>query len=107
MQVQALSSQMSELRIQQQRSSEEARELRHELDLARGTVVPTSKDSVNPSDPNTPSPVTTSQEQATTDRVAKLEEDQQITEARVNEQAQTKVESGSKYRVRLSGIVLL
>lgn len=107
MQVQALSSQMSELRIEQQRSSEEARELRHELDLARGTVVPTSKDSVNPSDPDAPLPVTTSQEQATSNRIAKLEEDQQITEARVNEQAQTKVESGSKYRVRLSGIVLL
>lgn len=41
------------------------------------------------------------------DRLSKLEEDQRLLEAKVNEQNQTKVESGSKYRVRLSGIALL
>ena len=107
MQVQALSSQMSELRTEQQRSSEEARELRRELDLARGTDAAVSQASAGSASPDAQSGVPSSQEQSTPDRVNKLEEDQQITEARVNEQSQTKVESGSKYRVRLSGIVLL
>ena len=41
------------------------------------------------------------------ERVANLEEDQQLLGAKVVDQYQTKVESGSKYRVRLSGIALL
>jgi hypothetical protein len=40
-------------------------------------------------------------------RVATLEEGQQLLNAKVEDQYQTKVESGSKYRVRLSGIALL
>ncbi len=39
-------------------------------------------------------------------RVDQLAEDQQLVSDKVNEQYQTKVESASKYRVRLSGIVL-
>ena len=41
------------------------------------------------------------------ERVARLEEDTQLLGGKVNEQYQTKVESASKYRVRLSGIVLM
>ncbi len=41
------------------------------------------------------------------ERVAKLEEDQQLLTGKIDEQYQTKVESASKYRVRLSGIALL
>jgi hypothetical protein len=37
----------------------------------------------------------------------RLEEDQQLLQAKVDEQHQTKVESASKYRVKLSGIALL
>lgn len=44
---------------------------------------------------------------ATDQRLAKLEEDQQLLGAKVDEQYQTKVESESKYRVKLSGIALL
>lgn len=39
--------------------------------------------------------------------IKKLEEDQQLTTAKLEELHQTKVESGSKYPVRLSGLVLL
>ena len=39
--------------------------------------------------------------------LSKLEEDEQLLEGKVNDQYQTKVESASKYRVRLSGIALL
>jgi hypothetical protein len=51
----------------------------------------------------------TSSEQGGTieERVAKLEDNLELTDAKVQEQSQTKVESGSKYRVRLSGMVLL
>jgi hypothetical protein len=41
------------------------------------------------------------------ERLAKLEEDQQLLTGKIDEQYQTKVESASKYRVRLSGIALL
>jgi len=41
------------------------------------------------------------------DRVAQLEENQQLADSKLGDEDQTKVESGSKYRVRLSGIVLL
>src|SRR5260370_37653536 len=41
------------------------------------------------------------------ERLAKLEEDQQLLTGKIDEQHQTKVESASKYRVRLSGIALL
>ncbi len=41
------------------------------------------------------------------ERVTKLEDNQELTDAKVLDQSQTKVESGSKYRVRLSGMVLL
>ena len=41
------------------------------------------------------------------ERLANLEEDQQLLGAKVADQYQTKVESGSKYRVRLSGVALL
>ncbi|MGA2418984.1 MAG: hypothetical protein ABSG69_02785, partial [Candidatus Acidiferrum sp.] len=41
------------------------------------------------------------------ERVAKLEDDQELLNDKIIEQSQTKVESGSKYRVRFSGIILL
>jgi hypothetical protein len=41
------------------------------------------------------------------ERLSALEEDHELLKSKVDEQYQTKVESASKYRVRLSGIVLL
>jgi hypothetical protein len=40
-------------------------------------------------------------------RIEKLEEDLQLLDAKVSDQYQTKIESASKYRMRLSGIALL
>ncbi len=40
-------------------------------------------------------------------RLSQLEDDQDLTDARLADQDQTKVESGSKYRLRLSGLILL
>jgi len=41
------------------------------------------------------------------DRVASLEESSQLLSSKIDDQYQTKIESASKYRMRLSGIVLL
>ena len=46
-------------------------------------------------------------DQKKTERAASLEEEYQLLSGKVDDQYQTKVESASKYRVRLSGIVLM
>lgn len=53
-----------------------------------------------------PAHATTDVGQVASDRVTILEQQQQLLSTRVDQQYQTKVESGSKYRVRLSGMVL-
>ena len=124
-QVQTLNSQVNELRTDEQRWHAEVRELRSELELTRAQLAshpdalnyaesstspqkflpPSANSNMNPSNP----PVTMQAVPATTleERLAKLEDNQDLLDAKINEQSQTKVESGSKYRVRLSGIVLL
>jgi hypothetical protein len=49
----------------------------------------------------------TPQNQTLDERVAAVEEDQELLKSNLVEQSQTKVESGSKYRVRFSGLILL
>jgi hypothetical protein len=119
-QVQGLNAQLSELRMEQQHTSQEAREIRHELDLTKAQIVPVmngfqtnsyavpvSRDSASSSLLASPASVAAPQDQTPSDRIAKLEENQEVTEGKVNDLYQTKVESGSKYRLRLSGIMLL
>ncbi len=116
-QVQTLNSQLGDLRMEQERTSTEARELRRELDLVKAQGAPAASGPLNPysaplakessAQAASVSSPTPPQSQAPEDRIAKLEEDQQVMEGKINDQYQTKVESGSKYRLRLSGIVLL
>jgi len=47
------------------------------------------------------------EDQKKSEHAARLEEEYQLLSAKVDDQYQTKVESASKYRVRLSGIVLM
>ena len=116
-QVQTLNSQLGDVRMEQERASAEASELRHELDLVKrqGGIAPSGplnsysappakEIAGQPALSSTPTP---QQPQTVEDRIGKLEEDQQVMEGKINDQYQTKVESGSKYRLRLSGIVLL
>ena len=115
--LQTLNSQMGDLRNEQQRASQEARELRHQLDIVRSQGAPAQAQPLDSysrptQESSTGQPAArmaqeTVQSQSTEDRVSKLEEDQQVLEGKVNDQYQTKVESGSKYRLRLSGIALL
>jgi hypothetical protein len=127
MQVQSLNSQVSELRAAEEREHAEARELRSELNRATAKSLPPSVAhdayaAVTSSPDNTaptpagavaaagpaPAAPTSGDDAATTaERLTKLEDSQELTDAKMLEQSQTKVESGSKYRVRLSGMVLL
>ena len=117
-QVQALNSQLSEVRTEELRTSQEARELRSELDLAKARMFPAVNAAANSSaapmslgdsssKPASPASAVSAQDQAVPDRAARSEEDQQLIDGKLNDLYQTKVESGSKYRLRLSGIVLL
>jgi hypothetical protein len=116
-QVQVLNSQLSELRSEEHRTGEEARKLRRELDLAKTQAPANAAVAVNsvplpqvyspPSRPTSPAPSTSMQDQGAPNRAAKSEEEQQLMEGKLNDLYQTKVESGSKYRLRLSGIMLL
>jgi len=45
-------------------------------------------------------------QQSTDERISRIEEDVALADSRIKEQSQTKVESSSKYRVRLSGLAL-
>lgn len=114
-QVQTLNSEVSALRA-------EAGELRGQLDHAKEPVTPTAKASDAPgtyslvvsqpptiSTSQTSAPLSATPPQTLTleDRIAQIEENQDLTAANLQEQSQTKIESGSKYRVRLSGVVLL
>jgi regulator of replication initiation timing len=77
--------------------------LRQELEQARAGLA-AGRNLAQPAEPGqAPSPTST----PLPDRVRQLEEDSQLLSAKINEQYQTKVESASKYRVRLSGIVLM
>ena len=127
-QVQSLNSQVGELRAAEEREHAEARALRNELNRATAKLVATpggthdayaSVTSPANTSPETASPVSTSpaavasaatsseQGASLEQRVTQLEDNQELTDAKVLEQSQTKVESGSKYRVRLSGMILL
>jgi hypothetical protein len=79
--IQSLQVQMSELKSLMEEMRAENRLLRQELEQIR--------------------------QQLTNDEpLQKIEEEQQLLAAKIDEQHQTKVESGSRYRVRLSGMVL-
>jgi hypothetical protein len=116
-QVHSLNSQLSEMRVDQQRSITELQELRRELGLAKSHQAETPGQPLNSFElsPQNESPaesVATNvsafpKPQSDEQRLGKLEEDQQVMEGKINDQYQTKVESGSKYRLRLSGIILL
>src|SRR5215469_8385043 len=103
-QVQDLTVQVKNLEEQQQAALAESAELRKELEATRSQLVSLSAQapratSLTASQGNPPEP-------SIEDRITKLEESQQLASAEVAEQSQTKVESNSKYRLRLSGIAL-
>jgi len=107
--VQQLKLSIAELRAESDRYRAETRELRRELDTGRSKrpAQPESAEadvtSTAASQETAPADQVTSN---TNDRVAKLEDEFRLLTGKVDDQYQTKVESASKYRVRLSGIAL-
>lgn len=97
-----LRGQVATLKAQQEASKTVSEALQKELEATKAQLIAFSVGSVDPTN-SPPSVPQTSIE----DRIANLEENQQLSDKKVAEQNQTKVESSSKYRLRLSGIVLL
>jgi hypothetical protein len=108
-----LQSAMSAMHEEIVRSRVESADLRREMEATRSLLAAQSK----PGSASTDYPVVGDQKNlgestsASTSRADQnphvLEENQQLVNAKLAELHQTKVESGSKYRVRLSGIVLM
>lgn len=125
--IRALNSQIADLRAAQAHSAEEVQALQEQLlsvesknsgTMASAVIADTQQNGQNsaaaaqsnafatPMNSNAPS-ADQDQPQSLADRVSQLEEGQELVNSKLEEQSQTKVASGSKYRVRLSGIVLL
>ena len=110
-QMSEMQSMMAAVRADLLRSRAEASELRRELEASRGLAAarhPAESVSGPKTEAVLPGPVASFQGGTGNERrVQKLEEEQQLSNARLEEQNQTKVESASKYRVRLSGAAIL
>lgn len=97
-QVRELSAAVTEMRAEAAQSRSETAELRRELKATRDQLAASNVASA------TVPPLPTN---ALENRVSALEESSQLIADKVDDQYQTKVESGSKYRVKLSGLMLL
>jgi hypothetical protein len=118
-QMKLMSARMEEMQREQARSHEETLELRRKLEAAdKGAIAlggpgvgygPVAKPAQTAPtvQENSTAAGTPIADQVAGDRVAALEENHQLLDSKINDIYQTKVESGSKYRLRLSGIVLL
>jgi cell division septum initiation protein DivIVA len=112
-QVRELKDAVAEMRSEASQYRAETAELRRELESSRNqqaqaaTVAP-------PEDQSQLAPAVASTEASTAapapsleDRIASLEDASQLTNSKVDDQYQTKIETASKYRMRLSGMVLM
>jgi hypothetical protein len=130
-QVRELRATIEQMRTENAESRAAMQELRQELRDTRKLLAPLAA-AANGGSPVSPAPQTNSGNQQATaattpaaqgasetsasgassqsdlaNRVQKLEESAQLLGSKINEQYQTKVETASKYRARLSGIVLM
>jgi outer membrane murein-binding lipoprotein Lpp len=115
-QVRELRTMVEEMRAEAAQSRAESAELRRELEMTRGSLSPSgaasppragdssSTEAVSPEGEN---PGVKERPRSLAEQVSALEDSSQLLEDKIDQQHQTKVESASKYRVRLSGIVLL
>ena len=115
-QVRELQAAMAEMRSETQQAHAEALEMRRELEEVRAqsgsrnaviteAVARTSAPSSGASNGTVQDEE--QQDQKKPDHTATLDEEYELLSGKIDDQYQTKVESASKYRVRLSGIVLM
>ncbi|HEY6253149.1 MAG TPA: hypothetical protein VI685_24595 [Candidatus Angelobacter sp.] len=114
-QIQQMQGLMREMKEEADHYRSETRQLEHELELTRqklnslqaplagaGPSSGAQTDSTQESRSGN-----TAADAQTDQRLTKLEEDQELMNGKIEEQYQTKVESASKHRVKLSGILLM
>ena len=113
-QVRALQAAVAGMRSDWQQARQETAELRRELDTLRAGKESMSQPADNAAESQAGPNAAQADHQAhrganqqTGEPAATLEEQYQLLSGKIDDQYQTKVESASKYRVRLSGIVLL
>jgi len=112
-QVGELRAAVAEMRAEAAQYRQETAELRRELEDLRGQPGAASVEAKSYPNPSRPEPSGTEAAPQTApaapleQRVASLEETTQLLNSKIEDQYQTKVESASKYRVRLSGIALM
>src|ERR1700722_14740308 len=118
-QVQTLNEEMDRVRLTAERAQHETEALRTELNRSNSALalanVQADDTSKSPSTLRTAistqsqPAITVTQETGVSieQQISELRDDEHLLNDKVVEQSQTKVESGSKYRVRLSGLVLL
>ncbi len=110
--VRELQAMVADMNSASQQARAETAELRRELDQIRAGPGPRDAALTETVlEPTTEAPQVETQEQKEDqkkgERAATLEEEYQLLSGKVDDQYQTKVESASKYRLRLSGIVLM
>lgn len=123
-QVRQLREMVDEMRAENAQSRAEMRQLQQDLQSTRALLehpaatpasdahvtaqATTPSGSASPSEPLTSAAAATPQNSASLEnRVSKLEESTSLLGSKIDEQYQTKVETASKYRARLHGIVLM
>jgi hypothetical protein len=119
-QVRQLRGLVEEMRAENAQSRTEMQQLRQELHDTREMLAPLVASRTSPPAPSAEAettstsvadaatqPASSAQRSSVEERVQKLEESTALLGEKVDEQYQTKVESASKYRARLSGIVLM
>lgn len=113
-QVRELRAMLDEMRAENAQSRAEMRQLRQDLEATRNVFAKTSptasgEASVSESHINIPNVASSQEPQPTSieQRVQRLEDTTSLIGSKIDEQYQTKVETASKYRARLHGIVLM
>lgn len=102
--LQELQAQVEEFRATLQAVQAETVRLRRELEAARAQIASLPHQTLSQA---AGPPAAEAPGRPTDQRLAKVEEEQELLRAKIDEQYQAKVESASKYRVRLSGIALV
>jgi regulator of replication initiation timing len=108
-QVRELRQAVDDMRAEAAQYRAETSELRRELETSRTQVANAlpAAESATREAPATNDSAAPSSQNVLEKRVAALEDSTQLLNSKVDDQYQTKVSSGSKYRVRLSGIALV
>ena len=97
---------LQELKQQLREVVASLQETRNELHVSQQQIHDLQSEVASLRGSNTSTQPVTSGAGEAMEKVALLEQQQQLLSTRVDQQYQTKVESGSKYRVRLSGLIL-